>query len=160
MNSLDKIIAALAPVFAAGFAVQQLLEILTSFLDLDNNEAFQRYKKPILGAVSFAFGCALASSLTTGVLGILQGSAGYTWRDYFATALIISAGTEGVNSILKFLKYSKEEKKREAAATDPKASVPAAPAAPALAAPAPRAVLTSGVARAATEDALTRINRQ
>lgn len=36
MQGLDKIVTALAPVFAAGFAVQQLLEILTSFFDLDS----------------------------------------------------------------------------------------------------------------------------
>jgi hypothetical protein len=72
--------------------------------------------------------------------------------DFIATALIISAGTEGVNSILKFLKYSKEDKKREAAAADPKATVPAALA--------PSAELLSGGGLAATEDSLSRINRQ
>lgn len=151
MNSLDKIIITLAPILAAGFAVQQLLEILTSFLDLDNNKGFQRYKKPILGTVAFGIGCALASALENGVLGILQGRSEYKWTDFFATALVISAGTEGVNSILKFLKYSKEDKKREAAA-DPKTSVPAATGA--------GAAPTSVGARAATEEALARINRQ
>lgn len=155
MNSLDKIITALAPVFAAGFAVQQLLEILTSVLDLDSNEGFQRYKKAILGSVAFGIGCALAWALKNGVLGILQGISEYTWIDFFATALVISAGTEGVNSILKFLKYSKEDKKREAAGADPKASLPAAPAAPA----AEPALRPAGV-RVATEDSLARINRQ
>jgi hypothetical protein len=155
MNSLDKIITALAPIFAAGFAVQQLLEILTSFLDLDSNEGFQRYKKPILGAAAFGLGCALAVALQNGVLGILQGISEYKWTDFFATALVISAGTEGVNSILKFLKYSKEDKKREAAGADPQASLPAAPAAPVT-----EAALRPAGGRAATEDSLARINRQ
>jgi hypothetical protein len=35
--------------------------------------------------------------------------------DRFVTALVISAGTEGVNSILKLLKYAKEDKKTDAA---------------------------------------------
>lgn len=158
MQGLDKIVTALAPVFAAGFAVQQLLEILTSFFDLDSRQVFQKYKKPILGAVAFALGCALASQLDPGVLGILKADGAKVpdrTLDVLATALIISAGTEGVNSILKFLKYIKEDKKREAAAADPGASV--------LPAPAPReaeAVLTFGGARAASEDSLTRINRQ
>ena len=163
MNTLDNFIKALAPLFAAGFAVQQLLEILTSFFDLDSKKVFQKYKKPILGVVSFAFGCALTAQLKLGILYILKvckpnevcAPGKLDPVDFIATALIISAGTEGVNSILKFLKYSKEEKKREGASKDPKASAPAAPA--------PReaeVVLTSGGARAATEDALMRINRQ
>ena len=41
MDSMQNIIQALAPVFAAGFAVQQLLEILTSFFDLDSNNTIR-----------------------------------------------------------------------------------------------------------------------
>jgi hypothetical protein len=156
MNGLDKIITALAPVFAAGFAVQQLLEILTSFFDLDSKEVFQKYKKPILGAVAFGLGLALASQLNPGVLGILKAEGAKApdrTLDVLATALIISAGTEGVNSILKFLKYSKEDKKREAASADPKASLPTG-SVPTTEAAAPRG------AQVATEDALLRINQQ
>jgi hypothetical protein len=169
MNSVQNIIQALTPVFAAGFAVQQLLEILTSFFDLDSNQLFQKFKKPILGAVAFGFGCVLASQLDLGVLEILNRSPlppgapptptpEIGWVDFFATALIISAGTEGVNSILKFLKYSKEDKKREAAGQDPQ-SAPALPAAPAGLAPAGVAPLAVA-APAPTEVALLRINRQ
>jgi hypothetical protein len=39
--------------------------------------------------------------------------------DAVITGFIISGGTEGVNSILKFLKYTKEDKKSEAAAKTP-----------------------------------------
>jgi hypothetical protein len=165
MNGMDKLITALAPVFAAGFAVQQLLEIVSSFFDLDSKEFFKKYKKPILGTAAFALGYALARQLDHGVVGILQGSDKYTTIDQLATALIISAGTEGVNSILKFLKYSKEDKKRDAAA-DPNGTPPAGPP------PAPGAAggLAGGAAGGgllppppaprATEDALSRINRQ
>jgi len=159
MGSIDKIISALAPVFAAGFAVQQLLEIITSFFDLDSKQLFQKYKKPILGAVAFGCGCVLAWPLKQGVLGILQASAGYDWTDFFATALIISAGTEGINSILKFLKYSKEDKKSEAAGQYPQSAPAPAPPMPA-ALPAPAAALNGVAARAVTEAALVRINRQ
>jgi hypothetical protein len=41
----------------------------------------------------------------------------YTIFDSILTGLIISSGTEGVNSILKFLKFKKEETKNEAART-------------------------------------------
>src|SRR5438094_4639531 len=40
-------------------------------------------------------------------------------------SLVLSAGTEGVNSILKFFKYSKEDKKATAAAKDPTGGVAA-----------------------------------
>jgi hypothetical protein len=39
----------------------------------------------------------------------------YPRLDVFVTALILSAGTEGFNSIMKFLGYAKEGKKAEAA---------------------------------------------
>jgi hypothetical protein len=160
MGSMEKIITALAPIFAAGFAVQQLLEILTSYFDLDSKKLFQNYKKPILGTVAFVLGLALAAEVNTGVLNILKGSPPDTrvgLLDFIVTALIISAGTEGVNSILKFLKYSKEDKKREAAGLDPKS-------APADGGALPTARLdgiAAGVAMpGATEAALARINRQ
>lgn len=159
MDSLDKIILALAPVFAAGFAVQQLLEILTSFFDLDSKQFFQKFKKPILGLVALLLGLALANQLDKGVLQILQGSTTYAWFDKLATALVISVGTEGVNSILKFLKYSKEDKKREAAGQDPKSTPAGGGGAPGLNA-AGSVTLNAGAARAATEDALVRLNRQ
>jgi hypothetical protein len=158
MSSIDKIILALAPVFAAGFAVQQLLEILTSFFDLDSKQLFQKFKKPILGVVAFGFGCALANQLNPGVLDILTDATVNRTLDILATALIISAGTEGVNSILKFLKYSKEDKKREAASQDPQSARPLPPAPTGLV---PEGVAPLAVAAPApTEVALLRINRQ
>ena len=45
-------------------------------------------------------------------------------RDLIGLALVLSAGTEGVNSILKFFKYSKEDKKATAAANDPTGGMP------------------------------------
>lgn len=132
---MDKLITTLAPVFAAGFAVQQLLEILTSLLDLDARETFQKYKKAILGFVSLILGLVLAYN---GYLRVLQPlfavvvtdpvtkaiTISYSvtipgYLDYVVTTLVISAGTEGINSIMKFLKYSKEDKKSDAAAKLP-----------------------------------------
>src|SRR5258705_7252518 len=57
---MEKLITMLAPVFAAGFAVQQLLELLTSVLDLDAREGFQKFKKAILGLVALVVGFILA----------------------------------------------------------------------------------------------------
>lgn len=125
------IIKALAPAFAAGFAVQQLLEIATSFLDLSDNSNFQKYKKPVLGFISLALGFSLAFGVDQlHILNILLTTTGMdasgkpititpqvnTFLDALLTGLVISAGTEGINSILKFLKYTKEDKKNQAAA--------------------------------------------
>ena len=97
--------AALGPAFAAGFAVQQLLEILDPVLTLAL-EKIPQYKKPILGLLSFGVGYAIASSLSKGVLANL-GMADAGGMDTFVTALIISAGSEGFNSIVKFVGYAK-----------------------------------------------------
>ena len=133
---MDKLITALAPVFAAGFSVQQLLEILTSVLDLDSRPNFQKYKKTILGLVSLLVGFVLAYN---GYLKVLQplfmvnsvtdpathavtpiySVAIPRYLDLIVTGLVISAGTEGLNSILKFMKYAKEDKKNEAASKTP-----------------------------------------
>ena len=120
---MDKLVTALAPVFAAGFAVQQLLEILTSILSIDTNATFQKWQKAILGFVSLVIGLVLAFGVDS--LRVLQPlfmdpSGKPTaqinpFLDHIVTALVISAGTEGVNSILKFMKYAKEDKKNSAA---------------------------------------------
>jgi hypothetical protein len=111
---MDKLITALAPVFAAGMAIQQLGEILSPLVDKISID----YKKIILGLVSLALGLLLAFTAKLHVLQILgvAPGTGLDTIDAIVTGLIISGGTEGINSILKFLKYSKEDKKNEAAA--------------------------------------------
>jgi hypothetical protein len=137
------------PLFAAAFAVQQLLEILTSILDVDSNPSFQKYKKPILGVVSLAVGFILAGTVgRLRVLAALGANSAPEWIDIPITALVLSAGTEGVNSILKFLKYAKEDKKNAAASKDPSNTGAAA----SLSAPVP-----AGIASPA---ALQKMNRQ
>jgi uncharacterized membrane protein YidH (DUF202 family) len=150
---MDKLITALAPVFAAAFSVQQLLEILTSVLDLDSRSNFQKYKKTILGVVSLIVGFVLAyngylrvlqplfivnsvTDPTTHAVTPIYSVAIPRYLDFIVTGLVISAGTEGLNSIMKFMKYAKEDKKNEAAAKTPananaphSASVPVATAA-------------------------------
>lgn len=131
---MDNIIAALAPVFAAGFAVQQLLEIPGTLIDLYGDDKAQQYKKVILGIIGVVIGCGLAMSVEG--LAVLRVLLTHTVTDAAGkvttvvpdikpyvevpvTGLIISAGTEGLNSILKFMKYTKEDKKNAVAASDP-----------------------------------------
>ena len=120
---MDKLVTALAPVFAAGFAVQQFLEIVTSILNLDTKPSFQNWKKVILGIVSIGIGLFLAfevdalrvlQPLFVDAGGKITANISPFW-DHVVTAFVISAGTEGVNSILKFMKYGKEDKKNDAA---------------------------------------------
>jgi len=107
---MDTLVQALGPVFAAGFAVQQLLELIGPILDGAGDN-----KKLVAGMISVAAGLGLAFGAGLSVLEPLGVTGAHT-VDRLTTALIISGGTEGVNSVLKFLKYTKEDKKNEAAA--------------------------------------------
>lgn len=107
------LVLALAPAFAAGFALQRLLEILDPILD----QVGRRFNKRIfLGLVSLLSGLGLARGLGLGVLSHLTtGPASVPpLLDYLVTSLIISGGTEGFNAILKFISYKKEETKATA----------------------------------------------
>jgi hypothetical protein len=119
---MDKLISALAPVFAAGMGIQQLGELLSPIIDKISADN----KKIILGLVSLIMGLAVAFIANLHVLQLLGASRPerlsvdvFNAIDAIVTGLIISGGTEGINSILKFLKYTKEDKKNEAAAKTP-----------------------------------------
>ena len=115
---MESLINALGPAFAAGFAVQRLLEIVDALVSVREPGK----KKPaVLGVVSLVIGVGLAFAGKLRVLLPLGGDLEVTlganlaaFVDYLVTGLIVSAGTEGFNSILKFLSYKKEEKKAEA----------------------------------------------
>lgn len=117
---LTTLVKALAPAFAAGFALQRLLEILDPVLDrIKNGE----YKKIVLGLISFVAGLGLASWPKIRVLSQLAAPDTVPQLlDYLVTALIVSGGTEGFNSILKFLSYKKEETKTAAQANTVRAA--------------------------------------
>jgi hypothetical protein len=134
-----ELMTVLAPTFAAGFAVQQLLEIVTSFLELDTKKVFEKYKKAILGLIAVVIGFALAYKgylqvlhplfisetkidPTTHKVTYYYSRAIPDYLDFFVTGLVLSAGTEGINSILKFMKYKKEEVKKEADTPPPPGS--------------------------------------
>jgi hypothetical protein len=114
------LITSLAPAFAAGFAVQRLIEIIDPVVPV---RVSANRKKALLGFTSLGLGLLLAWGLSLQVLtklGINPSDENYPrlkflfpWLDYFVTGLVISAGTEGFNSILKFLEYRKEGQKTE-----------------------------------------------
>jgi hypothetical protein len=108
---METLVKALGPAFAAGFAVQQLLEILDPLIIKIIGTAD---KKLVLGIVALVFGLVLAFGTGLRVLQPLGVTNAGFW-DTIATGLVISAGTEGINSILKFLGYTKEREKAIAA---------------------------------------------
>jgi len=110
------LVSALAPAFAAGFALQRLLEILDPILDKIRNG---EHKRIVLGLLSFGSGLGLAAWPQMRVLIRLvvpSQDVLPAFVDYLVTALILSGGTEGFNSVIKFLSYKKEEKKAAAVA--------------------------------------------
>jgi hypothetical protein len=109
---MDNLVIAFGPAFAAGLAVQRLLEILDPLAEMIV-EKKEVNKKLLLGFVSFIMGLALAFGAGLRILQPL-GATHADLLDVVVTGLIISAGTEGFNSIIKFLGYTKELRKEEA----------------------------------------------
>lgn len=100
---------ALVPAFAAGFAVQQLLELLDPVLD---KLIAKDWKKIVLGLVALSIGLLLAIETPISVLRSLELKVD-VWIDRGVTALVLSAGTQGFNSIQKYLGAAKEGKKAD-----------------------------------------------
>jgi len=108
---MDEVLKALVPAFAASFAIQRLLEVLDPILSKvikDEN------KKVVFGLISLIIGLVFAIGAKLYVLKALGLPTGGGLVDAIVTGLIISVGTEGLNSILKFLGYVKDEKRAEA----------------------------------------------
>jgi len=116
---MDALILALAPGFVAGFAVQRVLEVLSAAFDYGvsltfggnatvDDPKFKARKTFWTAVISILMGLAIAGYAHVRVLQPLQFEAPDEW-DLVITALVISAGTEGMNSILKWLGYKKDQ---------------------------------------------------
>ncbi len=126
---MEAVLKGLAPILAGGLALQQLLEFLGQFLDAfilkpgqegDNDKEKKRkederknQKSTVLSITALVIGILLTAIGGFRVLAPL-GYAAHPWFDGAVTALVISGGTEGINSIVKFLGYTKEKQKAEA----------------------------------------------
>lgn len=93
-----------------GFAVQQILKILDPSIEA---VIPKNWKKTVLGLVALGIGLAAAYGAEVRVLLPLGVSNAGSW-DPIVTGIIVSAGTQGFNSIMKFLGYAKENKKAAA----------------------------------------------
>jgi hypothetical protein len=133
--SITAVAVALAPGFACGFAVQQALQILDPVVqwilnlvgglfhkkdDEKNQPIDGDTKRAVLGLISFVIGMLIADfghlNILTALISALKSQVEVSsWIDILVSGLIISAGTEGFNSIMKFLSYQKEAAKSDAA---------------------------------------------
>ena len=107
---MEQLVIAFGPAFATGFALQRLLEIL----DVPLENYAKEYKKLILSLLSLVGGLILAFGAGLRVLVHLGFVGGDVW-DALVTGLIISAGTEGINTIMKYFGYVKQKEQAEAA---------------------------------------------
>jgi hypothetical protein len=113
---MDALVLALAPAFACGLAVQRLLELADPVLDgliPGAGDSKARSKKLVLGLVSLAAGVLFAVAAGIRVLTPISSEIVPAWIDVAATALVVSGGTEAMNSLMKYLGYKKEEQKAE-----------------------------------------------
>jgi len=110
-NIADLTQSLLAP-FAAGFVVQRTLEILDPWVTAKIGNA--NTKRSAMGLISIVFGFGLAHFADITVFHALGVCIGVGW-DHFFSAIFISAGTEGFNSLMKFANYKKEASKADAA---------------------------------------------
>lgn len=125
---MDTLVAALGPAFVLALAIQQLTEAVRSLLDWRNpppdNESEAEKKRReartrfVVGLIAFLVGLVAASVFEhVRVLSAFpEGASVAVWLDVLVTGLVVSGGTEGLNSILKFLGYTKEKKENEAEA--------------------------------------------
>jgi len=123
-QTIAKVTVALAPAFACGFAVQQALQIidpLVSKPQMIGKPDGANLKRAIMGLISLTLGVLIAYLGNVEVIQPLSKAADSGsltlpgWLGISVNALIISAGTEGFNSIMKFLSYQKEAAKSDAA---------------------------------------------
>src|SRR5207244_7497008 len=143
---MDSVIAGLGPAFAAGFAIQQALELFDQILNgallgFDEENFYNKYKKLVLGVVATAIGLSIAFGLDLRMLHTLGFQDKAAWLDNILTGFFISAGTAGFNSLTKFLGYAKEQKASDAATSHVTASALAGATAVGAPAPAPGAEL-------------------
>lgn len=114
-----EIVKALAPAFVAGFAVQQAVEVVSSvaaFLPkFDDNV---KVKKAVLSLVAVVFSWCIVCTLGLDVMQVFNPGNDCPSPFWHAvvTVIFISAGTEGFNSLLKWITYKKEDTKATAGA--------------------------------------------
>ena len=108
---------AVSAALVVAFAIQQIIEILDSIssvvFDTDKQPELVGKKKLLLKLCSLGLGIFAAAAMNIDVLAGVTAIASQWHLPISAVAL--AGGTEGVNSVLKYLGYAKENKKNDAA---------------------------------------------
>jgi hypothetical protein len=100
---MDAVVIALAPVFIASIALQQVVELADPFLDV----WIRRHKKWILSLASLLIALGLTMGLHFRLLTPL-GLVAPAWVDVCVTSLFLTGGTKTFNDVLKWIGYRKE----------------------------------------------------
>jgi hypothetical protein len=101
---MNPLVESLGPVFIAGFALQQLLELLDPILD----RVFKPQKPWVMSVLAFSIGLGITLGLGLRVLAPF-GLTRVAWLDYLLTGLLVSSGTKWLNDLLKIISYKKQE---------------------------------------------------
>lgn len=115
-------------VFLLGFAVQRVLELLDPFVIALSELLFDKNPKGkewTAGLISFVVGLLMAWPGTVRLLSQSWDKAP-VWLDVLVTAVVLSAGTEAVNIVVKYLSYKKQAAKAGAVAAEAHAQAAAA----------------------------------
>lgn len=122
-TTMSGYISGLAPAFIAGFGVQQTIEVFDSVVSWKSkwnpsNQDDMLKKKALLSCMSVLTATVLVL-FGGGQIDVLKPflDAKYQWGLFggVITVIFISGGTEGFNSLMKWLSYKKETAKATAA---------------------------------------------
>lgn len=108
----------IAIAFIAGFAIQQLIQILELFLIpllLREKEIIWRlpsavFKKGLMHLISFLCGVLIAANLKVDLLVFVE-KADVFWLNIVISGLVLGSGTEAANTVIKYFGYLKDAKK-------------------------------------------------
>ncbi len=106
---MDLLVRGLGPVVLSGYAIQQLLELLDPVLG-----RLGQPKKVWYGAMALVFGLLLAQVAGLRLFAPLGVENVPAWLDGLVTGLVVSASSEGFNSVNKYLAYLKHKEKKDA----------------------------------------------
>jgi hypothetical protein len=128
----SKVMSALVPAFAAGFAVQQTIELVDTFFSVISKLLRSLANDPAIKKL-IATGIGLLLSIVLVIAGKLdiitpllaQGAQVPELVRSLISIIFISAGTESFNSLLKWVSWKKEESKAKAAGKPSQAAVAA-----------------------------------
>jgi len=98
----------LAVTSLVGFAIQQTLQIVDPLVEWWCKKGKPWNKKATMGVLAFLLGLLVAYECKLDLL-VFLGVASYPFG-YVVSAVVLSAGTEGANTIQKYLGYVKEAK--------------------------------------------------